>query len=380
MDKLMRLMTLAGCAALWAVTRILFLPRRLRPIPKEDIKRVVVLAWGGIGNVILLTPLLKNIRKAFPSADISVIVNPNGSGDALEGSPWVDHVIVKQDTGLKDIKHKAESLKMPGKTTVFFCMVGIDPIVGTLYSFYSGMEYRVGERGHFEGFLYTHAIKVEPKEHEVERNLGLLRALKFPVADEETAFWVPDETKAKVAGELDMELGALRQRSVAMAPGSGKDQAFKRWPKGHFAEVAKWFVKKNFNVLLVGDKDEKMLCEEIKKACPKGVYNMAGRWPLKGTAAAISLSRMMVTNDSGLMHVASAFKIPVVAVFGPTLPYKNAPWNSPSRIVRTGIDCSPCYNFRKFSCPRGIKCLAELRPEEVIRAIAELDKETKCLQ
>ena len=149
--------------------------------------------------------------------------------------------------------------------------------------------------------------------------------------------------------------------------------------KEYFARVATWFVKRGSKVMLLGDENEWQLCEDIKKQCGQQVYNMSGKWSLKETAAAISLAKMVITNDNGLMHIASALKVPVVAIFGPTLPYKNAPWRNSCRIVRNEIKCVPCYNFREFSCPDGIKCLTELSPEKVIEAIQNLDRQVKCL-
>lgn len=377
LDKISRLITLLICGICWLITRVFFLKFTGLNLAKERIERIVILAWGGIGNVILLTPVLKNLRRNFPLAQICVVVNPNGSKEVLAGSPWADVIIEQQDRGLKDIFKNARAAKVKNKTGLFLCMAGIDPIRATLYSFFSGCRYRLGERGRLEGFLYTHTIKVEPYRHEVERNLDLLRVIGLPVEYKDISFFIPEDIKSGIRRELTGK--GMGNNLIAMAPSSGITQSFKRWPKEYFAQVAQWFTKRGFSVLILGSGDEWQLCEDIKTISAGPVYNTAGQWNLKQSAAAISLSRMVLTNDNVLMHVAAALKIPVVAIFGPTLPEKNAPWASYFRIVKKTLTCSPCYNFKKVFCPNDLKCLKELSPLEVIAAIEEFDSQIKCL-
>jgi len=376
-EKISRLITLLICSICWFITRVFLFRYSRIDLAKQSIERVVVLAWGGIGNVILLTPVLKNLKRNFPLAQICVVVNPNGSKQALEGSPWADVIIEQQDRGLKDILKHSRAVKVGNKTSLFVCMVGIDPIRATLYSFFCGCRYHVGERGRLEGFLYTHTIKVEPRKHEVERNLDLLREIGVPVEDKDISFFLPEEIKSGIRRELTEK--GIENKLIVMAPGSGITQIFKRWPKEHFAQVAQWLIKRGFSVLLLGSVDEWQLCEDIKKISAGPVYNTAGQWTLKQAAAAISFSKMALTNDNVFMHVAAALKIPVVAIFGPTLPEKNAPWTRSYRIVKKTLICSPCYNFKKFFCPYDMKCLKELSPSEVFAAIEALDSQIQCL-
>jgi heptosyltransferase II len=375
--KMARLIVLLICGICWLITRVfLFRLSRINPA-KEPVDRIVVLAWGGIGNVILLTPVLNNLRRNFPLAQICVVVNPNGSKQALEGSQWADVIIEQQDKGLKDIFKNAQEAKVKNKTGLFLCMAGIDPIRATFYSFFCGCKYRVGERGRLEGFLYTHTTKVEPHKHEVERDLDLLRAIGVPVKDKDISFFVPEEIKAEIHRELANK--GVGNDLIVMSPSSGITQSFKRWPKEHFAQVATWFIKRGFRVFLLGSSDEWQLCEDIRRMSADSVQNTAGQWSLKQAAAAISFSRMVLTNDNVFMHVAAALKIPVVAIFGPTLPEKNSPWASSYRIVKNTLECSPCFNFQKFFCPNDLRCLKELSPSVVIAAIEEFDRQIKCL-
>ena len=370
----MRVATLVSCLVMWILTRVFLLRRSLVDVSKLDIRTIVVLAWGGIGNVILLTPALKGLRKNFPRAAITVVVNPGGPREVLEGAPWVDSVIEQEDTGLRGLREKAGALGIRERNSLFLCAAGIDPVKASLYGLFAGCRYRCGELGKLEGFCYTHAAAVFPKRHEVLRNLDLLRRLGIPADDDETSFWLPEESRRTARESFSREVSASRGL-IGMSPGSGIRQQFKRWPEQHFIEVAKWFASRGFLVVLLGNVSEKELCERIKRGAGGAALNAAGQWSLRQTAAVIAETRMMVSNDNGLMHIAAAMKVPVIAIFGPTLAYKNSPWKTPCRIVISGLPCIPCYNFQAFSCPRDRECLNALQPSEVICAIEELAQE-----
>lgn len=378
-DKIKRLAQLLLCSILWVVFRPFIAAARRIPVPGDGVDRVIILAWGGIGNMVLMTPLLLNLRRIFPRAEIAVVANPNGSGDVVEGSGYVDTVIIEQDTGFKDLYRKARGLRAREKRTLFICGTGIDPIVGTLYSYISGSKYRAGEAGRMEGFLYTHTIKVEPKKHELLRDLDLLRAIGYQPQTLDPVFYIPDITMVEMNAELSGLLGSA-SRFAVLAPGSGVSGAFKRWPKEYFAEIGKYFVSMGVPVVIVGEKSEALLCENIRALIGDGAYSCAGRWTLKKSAACVAMARIVIANDSGIMHIASALKVPVVGIFGPTLHWKSSPRGRLSKVVRLGLDCSPCYKFCRPVCPYGIKCLTELHPDAVKGAILELDKEAGCLR
>jgi lipopolysaccharide heptosyltransferase II len=371
-----RMIQIAVCCLAWLLIRPFFLARSLRPVPAKKIDRILVLAWGGIGNALLFTPALKNLRKAMPRATIVAIVSQQGAKELLEGSGLVDTVVMAATETVQGAYAIAHTVAAPDKTTLFMCMAGINPIAGSILSFASRAQYRVGENGRMEGFLYTHSVRVNPGKHEVARNLDLLKRAGIPVKDDELVFSIPDDIRRATRATLAREWGITADSFISIAPGSGPHQLFKRWPAEYFAELARLLRDRGFEVALIGDKGERALCEEIRRSAGEGVYNMSGRFSMTETAALIESSRLVVSNDSAPMHVAAALKIPVVAIFGPTLPCKNAPWKVPHKIVRMSLPCSPCYRFRPVECPYELKCLRDLKPIDVIRAVEELGSET----
>lgn len=378
-NKIIRFGVILFCSVAWLLTRLLFWRASRTAVAKQDIQRVIILAWGGIGNLILFTPVLKNLKRHFPLAEVVVIVNPNGSGEVISGSPWVNRIVEQQDGGLRYVFGQARSLRLKDKKAMFISMVGIDPLKAAMYALFSGSQYRVGELGRLEGFFHTHTIMVRPKRHEVLRNLDLLRRIGIDITDEEVSFWLPEETRVLMKRELEGK-GIAPNKILVLAPGSGRQQEYKRWPKEYFAQVARWAITKGLHVFLLGDASQSQLCEDIRVIAGNSAHNMAGKWSLKQTAALVSLSALAVSNDNALMHVASVFKVPLVAIFGPTLYYKNAPWKTMARIVKLDLPCVPCYNFQDFSCRFNNRCLTQLYPQQVIAAIEELAGQTKCFQ
>ena len=152
---------------------------------------------------------------------------------------------------------------------------------------------------------------------------------------------------------------------VAMCPGAAFGPA-KRWPVTHFATVAAKCVANEADVWLFGTAAEKPVCDAICDDVPQ-VKNLAGRTDLAAAIDLLSVADCVVTNDSGLMHVAAALDRKVIALFGSTSPDFTPPLSDNAVILREPIECSPCF---ARSCPLGhMKCLVDLAPERVLREI-----------
>jgi heptosyltransferase-2 len=163
-----------------------------------------------------------------------------------------------------------------------------------------------------------------------------------------------------------------------MAPGAEYGPA-KRWPVSHFAELAAALPQ---DVVLLGSAKERALCEAIVALAQPGktqgrFLNLAGQTTLPQAFALIASAHRVVSNDSGLMHVAAALDVPQVAVFGSSSPEHTPPLSPKARVlwlkwdtqVQPPLDCAPCF---KRECPLGhLRCLQDLSPQQVLRALSE---------
>jgi heptosyltransferase-2 len=148
----------------------------------------------------------------------------------------------------------------------------------------------------------------------------------------------------------------------------------KRWPTGHFAELAQSIVTNNPNnqIILLGSKGDHLLAQEIEaKAKRDGhIYNWCGDTSLDEAIAIIGMSKTVVSNDSGLMHVAAALKTPQVAIFGSSDPDHTPPLSDKAKVIWLNLPCSPCH---KRECPLGhLKCLNDILSAQVLATLNTL--------
>jgi heptosyltransferase-2 len=168
----------------------------------------------------------------------------------------------------------------------------------------------------------------------------------------------PKEADAAIA-RLSLPAGAY----VAFAPGAEFGPA-KRWPAPYFAELAKTIRanRPDAQILLLGSPKDRAVCDEITALVPEA-HNLAGSTSLSEAIALISRAAVVVTNDSGLMHIGAALGRPVVAIYGPTDPRHTPPLSELAKILWLHIECSPC---QQRECPLGHQnCMKQILPNDV---------------
>jgi heptosyltransferase II len=190
--------------------------------------------------------------------------------------------------------------------------------------------------------------------------------------------WLADRTPKLSQIPIGLMGGLAPQTYTVIAPGAEYGPA-KRWPEAHFAEL---IAKQGHPVVLLGSAKESPLCEAIRdmalRASPtKIIHNLAGKTSLLDAIHIIASAKSMVSNDSGLMHVAAAFGIPQVAIFGSSDPRHTPPLNDKAKVLwlkeMQGLDCSPCF---KRECPlegaANMRCLNAITPSEVAGVLTEV--------
>ncbi len=157
---------------------------------------------------------------------------------------------------------------------------------------------------------------------------------------------------------------------LVLCPGAEYGPA-KRWPADYFGAVARHQYNVGWEVWLFGSAKDEAITAEVQKAAGVPCLDLAGKTQLEDAVDLMSLASAVISNDSGLMHIAAALDRPLVAVYGSSDPGFTPPMSTRARIERLGLSCSPCF---KRECPFGhYNCLVELRPERVIAALNQLD-------
>ncbi len=241
-----------------------------------------------------------------------------------------------------------------------------------LVPWWADIPRRVGYLGEARVGILTHRLKNPPRDQRPPM-VALYSALSGEAGvdgDRPQLQWPQDQRDAALSA-----LGVQAGSYLVFAPGAEYGPA-KRWPTAHFAALAR---QVDLPVLLLGSGKEAPLCEEILAGAPGGrVRNLAGKTSLDQALGLIAGARALVSNDSGLMHVAAGLGVPQVAVFGSSSPEHTPPLNARAQVLwlkrdaryQPPLDCAPCF---ERDCPLGhTRCLNDITPERVFAALQAL--------
>lgn len=343
---------------------------------------IVVISLAGIGNTLLATPAIELLRKRSPEAQITLLVSDKVYGEVVEGSPYVDEILVfERKDIIKKLIEKLRFILMLRKRRFDVSITGFpsNRMDYNLFAFLIGAKRRITHKyrvGRFSTLSFLQNVKVPAiyGKHDVEQNLGLLRPLGINPLDGNgnLIMWVTDTDKEHAREFLLKNNIAEDEIVIGMHPGSG-GQIAKRWAKEKFADLGDALCKKySARVLLFGGPDEAALKQDIFTLMKNKPILVQGT--LKETAAVISRCNLFISNDSGLMHIATVMGVPTIAIFGPTDPQRTRPWGEKNTIVAKEMPCSPCLKYPFFNTNSSIecqeaKCLSQITVDDVIQAI-----------
>lgn len=333
--------------------------------------KILVVAPSWIGDTLLAQPLFARLLKKLPGAQIDALA-PSWTAPVLRRMSEVNEVI-EAPFGHGELKLLARrrlgrALRSRGYHEA---IVLPNTFKSALIPFFAGIPRRTGFIGEFRYGLLNVAHKLDAKRMPLmaERYAQLAEKPGEPPARPltEARLSVDEANRSATLNRL----GLSRSRPVAaFCPGAEYGPA-KRWPARHFAALAKELAAKGYAVWLFGSENDRAIGEEIIRLAGGAAINLCGKTDLAGAIDLLSLAEFAVSNDSGLMHVAAAVGRRVVALYGSSSPEHTPPLSANARIVRTGIECSPCY---ARECPLGhFKCMNDLLPERVIGEIAAVE-------
>ncbi|MGQ9628446.1 MAG: lipopolysaccharide heptosyltransferase II [Anaerolineae bacterium] len=352
------------------------------------IERILVVKLSDIGDVLTATPALRALRQSFPAARLDVLLPPH-SAPVLEGSPLADELITFEkslyDRPLSALR--PENLAATFRLGLALRRRGYDHFIllhhlttrwGAMkfaaLALVSGAKRRIGlDNG--RGWFLTDRIEDRGfgHKHEVEYCLEVVGRLGAETEDRrlEIAISPADENLA------EEKLRGFEERGkplIAIHPGTGGYIPARRWMPERFARVAEALAEGyGAKIVLVGREDDGVA--EVETCMKLEVLNLAGKTTLKELAALLRRCHLFIGADSGVMHLAAAAGVPVVALFGPTNPAAWGPWGTKSVVVRAGLHCSPC-SYVDFRLSKGClmrECIEAITPEMVLEAVGKLE-------
>jgi len=333
--------------------------------------RTLVVAPNWIGDALLAQPLFSRLREARPGERIDALAPP-WTAPVLGRMPEIDEVIqVPFNHGELKIAARwrlGRRLKERGFSRA---VVLPNSWKSALVPFFAGIPERIGFVGEARYGLLNVVHKLD------EKALPLMAERYAKLAEDPSE--PPQRPLPRVRLRVDEanliitigRLGLDRSRPViALCPGAEYGPA-KRWPTRHFAALARQLQARGNAVWLFGSEKDRPVADEIVALSDDACVNLCGRTNLAAAIDLMSVARCVVSNDSGLMHIAAALGRPIVALYGSSSPTHTPPLSRNARLVTLNVECSPCY---QRECPLGhFKCMDDLEPQRVMAEIEKLE-------
>ncbi len=348
----------------------------------ESNKRILVLRYRFIGDTILTVPFLRNLRRAEPGAYIAWVVAP-GSSDVIQGIPYVDELIYWDPVTIhadsrgehRTIAEKWAFIMSLRKKRFDKVYVLKRSLSSAIIARLTGAPERIGFKTEGRGFLLTKKVPYRHNQHEVQNFLDVLRADNVPVADDYLEAWLSEEEKS-FAEDFLVRAGISRGESiVALHPFTANPP--RAWHLDNFTELANELQQKyDVRIIVFGGKRDAAAIEHLQKEInPRPIFAI-GNTTIRESMSLLSRCSLLVCNDSGVMHLAAALHVPLVAVFGPQSPAKFGPWGDKCRVIYKGFSCSPCRQKFFQECepsPRlSPKCVEAITVPEVFDEIGRI--------
>ena len=331
-------------------------------------QRILIVAPSWVGDAVLSQPLLCRLKARFPDCDIDVLAPP-WTRAVYERMPQVaavrDLPFAHGELALRKRYALAQSLRQHAYDA---CYVLPNSLKSALVPFFAGIPRRTGYVGEARWGLLNDARRLDAQALPlmIERfaalaedaNTGAVRALAE----------VSLRVDAAARDAALARLGLSTAKAVAvLCPGAEYGPA-KRWPVEYFGTLAQRFSAAGWQVWIAGSKKDAPVGDDIVRHAEGQCINLCGKTSLAEAIDLMSCASHVVSNDSGLMHVAAALDRPLTAIYGSSSPAFTPPPSAHARIVRTGIECSPCF---KRECPLGhFKCMRDLDVDRVWQEIA----------
>jgi heptosyltransferase-2 len=338
-------------------------------------KRYLVIQTAFIGDTILTLPLIQALKKVEVETSVDVLVIPRTSG-LFSNHPAVSEILIfdknGKDRGFSGLRRVE---RLIGEHQYEAALVPHRSIRSALLPWLGRIPTRIGFDRSAGWFLLTQTVRYEQSLHEVDRNLSLLKPLGMNVYGKILPDLYPSEEDIQAVDAFLMQSNLKDQSSlIGIAPGSVWNT--KRWLKERYSELTRRLVEMGFGVILVGGEQDRELCQDMRSgAASRRVEVAAGRLSLLQSAELIRRCKAFVSNDSAPLHLATAMRTPVVAIFGSTIPeFGFAPYGDKSVVLETkGLSCRPCSAHGRQRCPiKTFECMENISTELVFNKVQEM--------
>ena len=331
-------------------------------------KHFLIVKFSSFGDIVNALPAVEHLKRCFPSSTITWVVKKNYAA-LLEDCPFVDRIVAYNEDGIRGLIEVVRTVRRLGVDTV----VDLQGVLrSALVGYLSGAQERVCFPHTREGsrLFYTRIAGIERgSAHAVLENLSVVEALAGRKVEGRPSFniSVADEERLKAERLLN---GACGKGAIVVVSPTSRWKT-KMWDGRKFAILCDMIVDEySATVVFTGVEADRAYIEKIQSMMRQCSINLAGKTDVATLKGVLKGASLVISCDSGTMHLASALGSPVVAIFGPTDPHYTGPFAERSVVVAKKVECAPC---RRRHCA-DMSCMEQVSPEDVMDAIRRLVK------
>ncbi len=334
-----------------------------------DKNNILIIRLSSIGDVILTTPVLRAVRNKFPNSRIDFLTSL-ATSSLLDNSPYVNN-LWKYDKAKPEQNKILKNLMLESiDFEKYDIVIDLQNNLRTLF-FLRGMfkkKFSLNKNRLYKLSLIHFKKQISKSHHIVERYFDTLDELEVS----------PDELGCELFINNQINILPSKNESIRIGIAPGAKHYTKRWHTKHFAKLAD-LISKEFvaEFYLLGSSEEKSICDEIALQSNCKFNNFAGQLSLLETAKLIDELDIVISNDSAIMHIASAKQVPILAIYCSTVPELGfTPYKAKYEIMQHKISCQPCTHIGRSECPKKhFKCSLDLSPDQVFDGFKKLIEE-----
>ncbi len=333
-------------------------------------KKILVIRFSSLGDLVLLTALIEALRGAMPGAEIHLLTKKIYA-ELFADDDRIDRVIPLLTAGIGELVRLRSVLARERYDLIADAhnVIRSNLLYATIHA---GLKVQLPKYQLKKLLLIRSKLNLYKRTVPIaKRYIEMLRPVGLDASETKTSLRLTGRATER-ARQVLCDGGIDKDSIVALAPGARWET--KRWPLEHFQRVAEWLEAEGHGIVLIGGSGDRAICADLAGRISPRTLDLSGKSSIMESAAILSLCSLLVTNDSAPMHMAEAVGTPVVALFGPTVrEFGYYPQLSSSAAIDSEMSCRPCSRNGARPCPLGTKaCLVSIEPERVIEAAGNI--------
>ena len=336
-----------------------------------EFKKILLIRFAAMGDTVLLIPAIRSIRKKNPEAEIDFFAS-NINYDVINLCPYIDYKYRFEFSKKIDKLIKNFYLIKMLRKNKYDLIIDFEPFVRltALISYFLKGNFTIGynTENQYKHLIFDSYVNHSNDKHEIDNFFSLVSLINCNNFDKHLELWTTSESERKVIDKLNSLNN--KEKLIVIHPSTGGVNHPRQWPEEYFIELIKYLkTRVECNIVLIGSKSEKEVSNVIMKHLANEVYDFTGETNLYETIELIKRANLFISGNTGTMHIASAFDIPLIALHGPTNPLRFGPLGKNSYVIKSQIHCSPCLNLGfEYGCDK-YPCMKLITPNDVIKFI-----------